>query len=277
MLSARELGLTVMGTSGKEELVLCPFHDDRTPSAWYNPHKELFYCAVCGFGMSAQQVAEKLGIEIEALDGEEKELDDLDLVIESSPFSLGTVKLYHPYFKSRKIDAYTIAHYGVRWDDTEPQAAVLPITNIRGAVQGVCYRYLNPNEAGTRYRIVGKSAAVWPLHLLTQHEEGKPVIVCEGAWSAMRLYSFAHARGFEITALALLGAKANRKIVETLASFEAIFLYDNDQAGKRACLKMRQFLPLSNTWTVSVSPDDMSDAQIENLFINCGENGANCE
>ena len=35
---------------GREELGICPLHDDRHPSLRVNPDKQVFYCAPCGIG-----------------------------------------------------------------------------------------------------------------------------------------------------------------------------------------------------------------------------------
>jgi len=45
---------------GDEVKVLCPFHDDTRPSASINPHKNTFYCYVCGWGGSEEQFIAKL-------------------------------------------------------------------------------------------------------------------------------------------------------------------------------------------------------------------------
>jgi hypothetical protein len=45
-----------------------------------------------------------------------------------------------------------------------------------------------------------------------------------------------------------------------------VFLYDNDKAGRTACEKLRKLNPLANAWTVTISPDDMTDKQIEEMM-----------
>jgi hypothetical protein len=265
MSSARDLGLVVKGMSAGEELVLCPFHDDSKPSAWFNPRKELFWCAVCNVGMNAHELAYRLGVEYE---GDRHPFDvpeDYDLVSEEERFDLGH-NIYHDYFRERKVHELTVSHYGVRWLEEPYQAAVLPITNVLGAVQGVQYRYIHPEKSGTRYKTYGEVAPVWPMPILSRLEEGQLVVVTEGAWSAMRLSSWSMKLGRPmVRAVALLGAKANRPIVDALRPFTPVYLYDGDRAGKTACRKMRILSPTSHCWTVSTSPDDMDDEQIEVL------------
>ncbi len=38
---------------GREHVCLCPFHDDRNPSMYVVPNKQIFYCFVCGAGGNA--------------------------------------------------------------------------------------------------------------------------------------------------------------------------------------------------------------------------------
>ncbi len=38
---------------GREHVCLCPFHDDRNPSCYVVPHKQIFHCFVCGAGGNA--------------------------------------------------------------------------------------------------------------------------------------------------------------------------------------------------------------------------------
>ena len=35
---------------GREYQCLCPFHNDRNPSMYVVPHKQIFHCFVCGAG-----------------------------------------------------------------------------------------------------------------------------------------------------------------------------------------------------------------------------------
>jgi hypothetical protein len=100
------------------------------------------------------------------------------------------------------------------------------------------------------------------MHFLPELEEDAVVYIVEGAWSAMHIHSVAP----EIPCLALLGAKANKAIVDALRPFNPVVLYDDDMAGRRACLRLRQLAPTIPTYTVSVSPDDMDATEIEHLL-----------
>lgn len=49
--------------NGFSKPVLCPFHDDHSPSAEWHQDKYVLHCFTCGETFKAKQVAEKLGIE----------------------------------------------------------------------------------------------------------------------------------------------------------------------------------------------------------------------
>lgn len=79
--------------------------------------------------------------------------------------------------------------------------------------------------------------------------------------------------GKSVHSLALLGAKANEAIVDVLRDWDiVIFFYDGDEAGIRACRKMRKLFPLAYSWTLPTAPDDMTDKELEELFAKLEKN-----
>jgi DNA primase len=118
----------------------------------------------------------------------------------------------------------------------------------------------NPALSGMRYRILGKRQPLWPMYWLKHvYLEGDYIVITEGAWSAMHIYQHSG-----LLPLALMGAKAGTEILDILAPFRPIFLYDGDQAGRNACKKMRS-LGAEHSYVLPVSPDDMGISQLEEL------------
>lgn len=263
-ISAKQLGLEVLGTSAGEELVKCPFHSDRSPSAWYSPKKELFYCSVCGFGMNLQQLSEKLNIDLELDDLGTRELPDFDLLTETPYIPRGGC-IYVDYFEQRGISELTAHYYALEWREEEP-AAVITYRNLQGNVIGSMLRYTDPAKAGTRYRIFGDTTPIWPMETLNFKKADEEIIVVEGAWSAMKISQYYAEQGIFNVPVALLGAKANQSIVDCLKPFKPIFLYDGDQAGKNACLKMKKLSPTVPAFVLKTSPDDMEMDEIGSLM-----------
>lgn len=265
MSSARDFGITVVRTSGAEENVICPFHADSSPSASFNKTKGLFYCYVCGVGYNISQLAEKLCIDMGDLDDEMEVLSDYDFVSGDTPLEIGERVEWHKYYWERKVSGITCFTYDLHFKEGSFPAAVFPVKSLKGEVIGAVYRFTDPK--GNRYVKVGQMTPVWPMPFLKTFREGQPVIVCEGVFSALRIHSFFSDIHSHLAALCLFGAKANQQIIDTLNPFRPVYLYDHDQAGIKACKKMRQLSPTSLAFTLSTAPDDMTDEQLEDLFV----------
>lgn len=261
MSSVRELGLEVVKFSGGHELLLCPFHPDRTPSAWFNPRKGLFYCSVCNLGLNMEQLAHRLGVEWEAEEERGQELEDYSMFdtgeeVVSYPFE------YHPYIKQRGISEATAHIYSLRYKPSKEEAIVMPVTDLKGRMNGAIHRLIEPG--GQRYLKMGHMTPLWPMHILGGDVPPKLLIVTEGGWSAMRLAPYI---GWNEEVLSLMGAKANDKIVDSIRGFDnVVFLYDEDAAGITACRKMRKLAPFCNSFTLAKAPDDMNEDELFNLI-----------
>jgi hypothetical protein len=264
MWSARMFGLEVISTSGGEELVRCPFHDDVKPSAWFNPQKGLFWCAVCQLGLNMHQLTKRLGVEldIEEVTGPPA---DYNFINDIPLLDLG-VRIYHSYFSLRGIDPEIIDAYDVRWKESEHAAAVLPVVTISHETVGVVYRYQDAAAAGVRYKKMGVQYPIWPMSLLRTVPEGAQIIVTEGPWSAMRIATVMMRADEVGTVVSTMGALANQRIVDVLQPFRPVFLYDADKAGRTACRKMRKLAPQWGSWVIQNAPDDAHDREIHTLL-----------
>lgn len=264
MLSARMLGLTVVRVSAGEELVKCPFHQDSHSSAWFNPHKGLFWCAVCNKGLTVGRLIEEMGSDIdliELLEETEGEIPDLDLIIRNELLPFGNPLLRPDYYDERGINESVIQKYELEYN-VAMKSIVFPVWNIWSDRIGTVQRFIDPEAAGTRYQKNGTMTPVWPLNRLCEFKQNDFIIVTEGVWSALRLASWGERR-FTFT---LFGAKANQEIVDVLRPFRPIFLYDNDTAGSNACAKMRKLLHKGYAFTLPKAPDDMSADEIAELL-----------
>lgn len=265
MYNARSLGLTITKGSGGEDLVLCPFHSDTRPSAWFSEKKGLFYCAVCNLGLNVVQLMERMGLDPSEVENVGYDfLPDFDLMVEHDT-ELLDLPFYHPYYAKRGVNEIIFQEHDLRWRHRSPQAAVLPIKNYFGDIVGTCCRYVNVQESGTRYKMFGEVTPLWPMDKM-KGLRGEGILIFEGAFSTLRVASFLAQFNLEGQCFSLLGAKANKDIADTVRRLKPIFLYDNDFAGQRACRKMRELLPLAPCYTLNKSPDDMSDEELGKLF-----------
>jgi DNA primase len=266
MTSAKDFGLTVVRSSGNEENIVCPFHEDSAPSATYNKAKGLFYCFVCGTGYNNQQLAEKLGLEWEDVEDSVNILEDFDLLSEESLLEMGDKCVSNEYLTKRGIDSLIADFYEIRYKGGMFPAVVLPVTTLKGITIGAVYRHTA--SGFSRYIKVGKMTPIWPMHILNYYDPGRPIIVTEGAFSAMRLatvWSDFHFPEKIVLPVATLGAMASQEILDVLSHLKPIFLYDDDEAGNRACRKMRKISRLCKAYTLSTSPDDMDTEQLSEL------------
>lgn len=262
MYHAKDLGLDVVGVSGGQELILCPFHHDTKPSAWFSPRKGLFWCSVCHIGLNVSQLAKRLHIDIgkivPSLDDErESEFAGFDLYERPFVMPPGFGLSYAPYYEERGISPRVATAYGLQWNPTDDIVA-FPITDMDGQIIGTQERFVKSGPFGRRYMKFGKTTPVWPMHFLPNLETKECVIITEGGWSAMRI-----AQVLDIPALSFLGARAPHNAKTLLSPFKSVVvLYDNDRAGIDAARRMKKICPSWQVFVTPVSPDDLQDADL---------------
>lgn len=269
MISARMLGLEVTRVSAGEELVRCPFHSDSNASAWFNPHKGLFWCAVCNLGLSAKQLITKMGTDIDldqVVSDAEGEIPDLDLIQENHILPMGNPHQWSSYYEGRGVSEEVVGMYQLEVNIVN-HSIVFPVSDIWGNRIGSVERFINSEATGTRYKKSGTMTPVWPLHFLNLFKKGDSFIVTEGAFSALRLCTWSKRQGGRGIAFTLFGAKANQEIIDVLRPFNPVFLYDKDEAGINACRKMRKLAPEWDSVVLAKAPDDMSSEEINELMV----------
>jgi len=258
-MKGRAIGLEVVGASGGEELVKCPFHDDHHASATWNPKSELFYCFVCGIGMNLEQLLKKTGNKIDAdIFYEEWTPPSIDLSRDEASWEVGFTT-HCDYLAERGVSKKVATKYGVEVSG-DGERIIFPVRDHYGKTMGIIWRYINPG-VGPRYRKSGKQYPIWPMDYLVGTARGEYVIVTEGLFSCLRIASVDPR--FRVVALA--GAKANLDIVAAMSAFTPIFIYDKDLAGIRAAKQMKSFRPEWTVFTVRVPPDDRSDEGVKKL------------
>lgn len=262
-MQGRAVGLDVVGTAGGEELVKCPFHDDKRASASWNPKSNLFYCFTCGFGMGIHELLKrtKSSIDAEAFIEERSEhVVELDLSRpEAFRDSFGGM-FYNDYLRARGVSEQVCIDYGVTVSADESKI-LFPVVNTYSKTLGRISR--STYETSTRYIKVGEQFPIWPMDHLVGLCYGEYIIVTEGLFSCLRIASVDK----RIEVVSLAGAKANSGIVATLSSFNPIFIYDRDKAGIRAAKEMKRMKPEWTVLTSDPAPDDMhEDSSIATLI-----------
>lgn len=128
----------VLKRSGRNFFGLCPFHKEKSPSFSVSPDKQIFHCFGCGVGgdvlrftskienlsfrETVEMLAEKSGIEIPTLDGQQ---DNKLMQLKSKVYEINQIaalfyheNLYKPnakiaqeYVKKRKLDNTTLKNF----------------------------------------------------------------------------------------------------------------------------------------------------------------------
>lgn len=256
-MKGKVIGLDVVGMSGGEELVMCPFHDDTHASASWNPKSDLFYCFTCGIGMGLEQLLKRTGMMIDSDLWYEEEYDKppprVDFSVKEKPSWEPGRKGYNEYLQSRGIGRDTCERYGVTVSPDNDEI-FFPVVDLGGKTVGRISRYTEARD-GPRYRKVGEQMPIWPMDHLVGLKYGEYIVVTEGLFSALRIATI----DTRMRALSLAGAKANEGIVAALSAFNPIIIYDNDRAGKGAARKMKMLRPDWSVMIAKTSPDDMHD------------------
>lgn len=228
------IGLTTVRQSGDEALCLCPYHDDRHPSASFNVRKGLFFCYTCGASKNAQQLAKDLGGEVVDLTMSDPTvaLPRLEDEYEAWSKFLGFPwALNNDYLRSRQVTNYQVINHRIM--DYNGRGVIFPMMNLKEDV-GVVVRQL---EREPRYLILGKRPPVWPMDLIPQMTEADRIFVVEGVFGVLRLEKFGQ------TAIATLGTGGVNRALRFINSNPGIFegrtvgLMDADLPGKVAAAK----------------------------------------
>jgi len=189
-----------MDRQGKKESneirFLCPAHDDHHPSARFNPGKKAWHCDVCGTGGGWQDLARRLGINIE----EKKGRQNFDIV---ATYDYGGWGGFEPFQVVRRIDR-----------DTGKKS----------------FYQRRPDGAGWKYGL-GKGFVTCLYHGDTLAEMiaiGKTVYVVEGEKDVDRLRSL----GLVATCNPMGAGKWKTQYSQTLAGADLVIIPDNDDPGR---------------------------------------------
>lgn len=226
------LGLNVKSMKIEEANVICPFHDDHNPSAWFNTSKGLFYCFTCGKSANAAQIAKLTGA-TGYLSGE----DDFISYGKRFTFASSTPEEIskssynakgNEYLKRRLITEKQIRYYEIEQD--ENGNPIFKITDLNGLAIGRITRFVNGTP---KYKITGKQFPVWPAAKLDLYDPAEPVFLVEGVFGVLR------ANLFGIQAIATLGAsKITQNVMKYLTFFKIYGIFDDDEAGRIASAKL---------------------------------------
>ena len=274
MISAFELGLQVKGGSGFEKHVICPFHDDKKPSASFNEEKGLFYCQVCKIGMNVEQLSKRMGVEIDDLEVVDRPRSfSLELVKEKDPIVEGSILFGEglDYLLDRGLTRETIRRYFRL--GSSPDAPMIICKDQRLEKVSSISRVLPPNDLSVKYIVKGKKPPLWPFEDFAYEYE--TLIFVEGIFSRLRLNQVLESGGYkgynedDIGVFSLLGARIpkNLDLIISQTVFEQlVFLFDDDTAGHIAAELAIVAFPFATVQCIKNEIDEMSDKLLIKLL-----------
>lgn len=226
--------------------ILCPFHDDHTPSL--HVYEDGLYCFVCGAQASALKVLMAQGHSFpDAIDllytyrGKQPKKRERPVVVE--PIPVERVMAWHEallgspdamlYLANRGITREAVESLGLGWTDGRSYA--IPHF-VNGNVENVKFRvhpeFLMDDEAKYMSYAHRPFSQPYPYDVFMRIHQGTDrVFICEGEFDAIILLQ----EGFPTVSVP---SGANTRLTCFLPFFEGIktvhLLYDQDPAGDRA-------------------------------------------
>jgi len=226
------LGLVVEHDSFPEVSCLCPFHDDRSPSASFNMEKGVLYCFTCATSFSAKEIANFLGGTISLV----KKSDKIRLLSTRGSHkkiknwrhaALFPLALSNKYLQSRLVDNNMVKAYGIReWSNS----VYFRLYSHTGNLIGIQERLIDNSKF--RYIVHGNKPPLWPAKEVFSLTKSKTVYLTEGIFGMLR------AKAAGLQAFALLGVGQLAEALVLLNGFNVIGVFDDDIAGYTASLKL---------------------------------------
>ena len=242
---------------GAHRFILCPFHQERTPSCSIDFAERRFHCFGCGAGgtvidfvarmerISVREAALRLSrigkltpalSDTAAQTGQKTSVEGASGISANPPLGY-TLDLdpEHPYLRGRGHASETIHHFGVGYcrDGFMRGRICFPIHDAGGTLVAYAGRWASdPVPRGVaRYLLTPgfrKSAVLYNLNRIVGAAR---IVLVEGYWSVLRLQELA------VPAVALMGSSISAKQVELLGTHDikAITIFmDGDDSGYRA-------------------------------------------
>lgn len=249
---ANELGLTVMGYSGMNE-VICkcpnPEHNDSNPSACFNSENGLLYCFSCGYSANAYQLAKQQGIKLEKRPIRLNKPDSEQLWKEFYKLP----KAYdNKYLKSRSVDNETVDRFDIR---QSIKGIVFLFKNFKGEIVGCQLRQYDKTP---KYLTFGERI-LFDLSKLDDYHPKEPIYLTEGVFGAIR------GSQSGLNTLAVIGAMIKESTLLPIKYYPKIYgVFDNDLAGNIASIRLLKFLPQAKI-VMGATADEMSNQQWKDL------------
>lgn len=285
-----------MFDSGDDLMVCCPYHkngQERKPSAGIRKSDGMFHCFACGETHSlTEMIAHCLGYkdasqgykwlvnnfvsvgvqERGRIDVHFTRLDNVDVsdVVSSavSESELDKYRYIHPYMYERGLTDEIIEKFDIGYDKTT-DSITFPVRDVNGDCMFVARRSVNSKFFDLPK---GITKPLYGMHEVT-HTPGFGVTypvklyVCEGLFDCLRLWCN---NKLAVAGFGCLFNSYQIKQIQDLPFRTVVLALDNDEAGRKATARLREFLPNKLVKEV-VLPEgrkdigECTDEEIQNL------------
>lgn len=241
-----------------EVLVKCPYHNETTPSAYFNIGSGLFHCFGCGEGRNVEQLAADLNGQINKVDyvfAINKKRNKSDF----NDFNFLPIATDNEYLFRRGVGNDSIAHFQIRANNN---SVFIPLKNKNGIIAG--YQQRKTDGSFPKYVLHGDVPPLFPFDEVEDflNSDRKVVFLVEGIFGVIRLKLL----GFDAFSIIGSSKAVNAKTFIDIANSvnkRIITLFDNDEAGIRATVKL---LSICVNKIESVIPNFEADSAVnENI------------
>lgn len=282
-----------MRPTGHNVMVCCPYHNggkERRPSAGIDMTDGTFHCFACGEVHSLPEVIshcfgkEDIGtfgwnwllknfltISIEErkdipIDVSRNTLYNNTVIEYVSEEELDSYRYIHPYMYKRKLTDEIIEIFDIGYDK-QTQCITFPIRDINGNTLFIARRSVNTKFFNYPQ---GVEKPVYGLYELYQLKEfPKEVYICESMIDALTIWCY----GKYAIALNGLGNELSFSQLQKFPCRKFILATDNDEAGKKARVRLRNVLKNKivteldcSTYPIGAKDiNDMNKEQFQNL------------
>ena len=220
------LGLNIVKVDGREAVIICPLHEDRNPSFFFNLDNQLFHCfAECLRGKGIGQLKYQLTGEAA------KYSDVIPLPITAKRSFLPRIPLLplainnegEKYLLGRGFILDTIKKWNLMYW-SEPNGIIIPIEKV-----GYVLRYINPEGKNKKYKYIAGTKIESTLFGIEKFKNiNHSVIIVEGAFDVI----YMHQLGFK-NALGILHSDISEEQIKILKGVTSIIylLADRDLGG----------------------------------------------
>lgn len=249
------LGLDVKKIKDVEAYCLCPYHNDKNPSASFNMEKGWFHCFACGATASAKDLAEITGGEVRGVGvtaygtAPTNEADEMSW----SKILFSPLATNNWYLGSRMVPNFLVERYEILC--VNENTVAFPFME-----NGVVVGYQTRSMFSKQYRFFGRRRTIWTEESIPAYET--PIYVTEGVFGALRGLSAG------LVAVAICGSSNVSGLIRYAGS-DMYTMFDDDRAGHVATARaLAMGLPYCKV--KNLEPDELTVDQWEKIDKNRG-------